>query len=765
MKIPTLLALTALTISAYAAIDPAGDPQVLAAWTHAETQVADTAALLKFYQSIDGQSSLPYFNETDSATNQWNHRYSGRNWIRGFFPGMLWRMYEHTGDTAFRDDAIAWTDQNAFYQNNTEDHDMGFIFLPGHGLGQDLAAVVGYPSVIQNAALGFNAHWLPNVGVLWSFNFNGSGGRFRARENIIIDSAMNIELMYRAAKNGGLRELYDRGLSHHTRLATDLIRPDGSSWQTIDYDVDTGEIRDRYVWQGFSVDSTWARGHGWGMHGLATGFRETGDPYLLARWQMMAEYYLTATPEDCIPYWDFDGPFASQDALAIRYNKAPLPIDPFHRDTSGAVLAAGAFLEMARLDPDNRERWFNAGQKILQSLVGPDYFTTGTNYASILRAGVNTYGGSPDSVDRGTPYGDYYFLDALDRYTELVQPRLEFSSDPSTGTRTNYTERDPLLWRVEHIDGDPAYCLIPSKRPVGTPPGEITVFYKDYGIGPFGPGYSISFSFKIDEDLEVRPDADVLIVFGHQSSTDYAYVKLSQTPGESGIYRVDGSSLTQVETFAQPATFSEGTWHQVSLSRNNSGTQIEVVLDGATLFTSTESSPIGLFGRVGFGSLDDAVCFDDVSTNGQVLAQLIPSHLALWTEDTFPDAADSILANPALDIDGEGRATVIEALEGTNPLVIDAAEVSLLSVEYDVATNEIVWVVSIAQSLRSLNDSNPGYRLDLQIGANPGVVDSTHAIDITEPPTSISEGKARYEYRTPAGDRQFGQVLVTILRP
>ena len=53
-------------------------------------------------------------------------------WTNGFWPGMLWQMYEATGDEAYKTAAKGVGDRLAAVLEDSEavDHDMGFLFLP-----------------------------------------------------------------------------------------------------------------------------------------------------------------------------------------------------------------------------------------------------------------------------------------------------------------------------------------------------------------------------------------------------------------------------------------------------------------------------------------------------------------------------------------------------------------------------------------------------------------------------------------------------------
>src|SRR5690606_16693842 len=48
-------------------------------------------------------------------------------WTGGFWPGILWYMYEYTEDEKWKTEAIRWTESLASNQYNTAHHDIGFM--------------------------------------------------------------------------------------------------------------------------------------------------------------------------------------------------------------------------------------------------------------------------------------------------------------------------------------------------------------------------------------------------------------------------------------------------------------------------------------------------------------------------------------------------------------------------------------------------------------------------------------------------------------
>jgi unsaturated chondroitin disaccharide hydrolase len=183
------------------------------------------------------------------------------------------------------------------------------------------------------------------------------------------------------------------------------VRPDGGTFQVVDYDPDTGAVRGKYTSQGYSRDSTWARGQAWGIYGFTVAYRETKNPAFLDTAKKLAGYFIDHLPPDHVPYWDFDAPY--------------IPDEP--RDSSAAAIAASALLDLSTqvTDRDEGLRFFGAAIRILDTLMSPAYLSKGTGSPGLLR---HACGNVPDGseVDVSLMYGDYYFLEALLRYKQGV---------------------------------------------------------------------------------------------------------------------------------------------------------------------------------------------------------------------------------------------------------------------------------------------------------------------------------------------------------
>lgn len=315
------------------------------------------------------------------------------DWTSGFFPGMLWCLYEHTGQIKWLEQARTFTSYVEQEQWNGKTHDMGFKIYCSVGKGFKLTGDTVYRNIVIQAAKTLTTRFKPAAGILRSWDHS----RNKWDCPVIIDNLMNLELLFEATKLTGDSSFYDIAVSHAQTTMKNHYRDDGSSFHVLDYDTITGKVIKKNTHQGYSHDSAWARGQAWGLYGYTMCFRETGDRQFLDHAEKIASFILNHSnlPNDLVPYWDFDAP--------------GIPNEP--RDASAASVMASALYELSTYSTAG-SGYRNAANKILESLYGHYTSEVGKNSGFIL---LHSTGSKPSDSEVDVPliYGDYYFLEAL----------------------------------------------------------------------------------------------------------------------------------------------------------------------------------------------------------------------------------------------------------------------------------------------------------------------------------------------------------------
>lgn len=337
------------------------------------------------------------------------------DWTEGFYPGCLWYIYENNRDESWKQSALKWTEALEPLKKLTNHHDIGFLMYCSFGNAYRLTGNEAYKDVLVESARSLCTRFNEKTGCIESWNYRKAwNGKDEWFFPVIIDNMMNLELLYFATKVTGDSLFAKVANKHAETTARNHFRDDYSSYHVVNYDEETGEVLHRATCQGFSDNSTWARGQAWAIYGYTMAYRETKKTDFLNMAVHTADFWLNhpRLPKDGIPYWDFN---AGQEGYVPDWNYDPQRFKVIPRDASAAAIAASAFLELSEYVTEGK-KYFKAAEQILQSLSSSEYVAEpGTNCNFILKHSV---GSIPHGVEIDVPlvYADYYYLEALMRY-------------------------------------------------------------------------------------------------------------------------------------------------------------------------------------------------------------------------------------------------------------------------------------------------------------------------------------------------------------
>jgi unsaturated chondroitin disaccharide hydrolase len=322
-------------------------------------------------------------------------------WVGGHWVGLLWLAYAYTRDREIEQQARIWAARLSARQYDTTTHDLGFLFELSHVLGANITGDVSLKRPALQAARTL------------TLRFNHKGGYFQAwggldapatlRGGAIIDTMMNLDLLFWAGRETAEPCFVDQALAHAGTCLKHQVRPDFSTSHGAEFDPETGQFIRLRTHQGLSATSCWSRGHSWAVYGFTNCYRATQDPAFLTAARSLAEYALRRLPDDLIPYWDYDSPLIPHDV----------------RDSSAAAILGSGLLHLASLEPEVSlaEHWTDAAANILHSLW-ENYTSRESLEPSLL---VHATRSRPEGyMDHGLIYGDYYFVEGLLRLIDSV---------------------------------------------------------------------------------------------------------------------------------------------------------------------------------------------------------------------------------------------------------------------------------------------------------------------------------------------------------
>ena len=327
-------------------------------------------------------------------------------WTSGFVPGSLWYLYEYSGDEKLKEYAKEMTARVEKEKFNKGTHDLGFMLYCSFGNGLRLTGDESYNDVLLTGARSLSTRFRPNIGCIQSWN-SRRGWQFP----VIIDNMMNLEFLMWAFRKSGDSSFYKICVTHSDTTIKNHFRPDFSSYHVVSYDTVTGRVEARQTHQGAADESAWSRGQVWGLYGYTVMYRETKLDRYLNQAKNIAEFLINHPnmPENKIPYWDFNAP-GIPDAL---------------RDASAGSIMASALVELSQyVDSASALKYINIAETQIRTLASPEYMARlGENGNFLLKHGVGHLPGKSE-IDVPLTYGDYYFIEALMRYKNLISTKL-----------------------------------------------------------------------------------------------------------------------------------------------------------------------------------------------------------------------------------------------------------------------------------------------------------------------------------------------------
>lgn len=325
------------------------------------------------------------------------------DWTSSFWTGMLWLAYEVSGDIKYKNVAKSHLEsfkqriENRYY---TDTHDLGFLYTLSCVAAYKLTKNFEAKETAIEAANLLLDRYFSEVGIIQAW---GKLDDPIQRGRVIIDSSMNLPLLYWASDVTNDKKYYNAAYNHISNLAKYNVRDDGSTYHSYFINVSTGEPIGGKTVQGYSDDSCWARGQAWGIYGFILSYIYTRDPKFLKISQAIANYFLNRLPNDYVCFWDL----IFNDEISLNEEK----------DSSAAAIAACGLLELSKNIPYGdpyKGIYENSALSILKSLI--DNYTSKECPESngLLLHAVYS---KPDKkgIDECCIWGDYFYFEALIR--------------------------------------------------------------------------------------------------------------------------------------------------------------------------------------------------------------------------------------------------------------------------------------------------------------------------------------------------------------
>jgi unsaturated chondroitin disaccharide hydrolase len=326
---------------------------------------------------VEAEGRFPIFS--DRMTGEWCYE---TGWTAPFWVATNWLAYAYTSEKRFRDFAL-----DMF--RKLDPYTARFQYYIAGVLGYELTGL----DLLRQKSIEASRFLCSMFNVTLEQIPAFPGG-----DDVIIDILPSLAVLWWDYTENEAVESRDIALANWKRSAKDFIRPDGSTYQSIHYDLDLGAIKMRHCHHDARRDDACAsQTHAWAINGYGYAYQAVKDDVFLNAGRRVIDYALGNLPSDLVPYHNFE------------------VYEPY-KDTSAATLIASSLLDWAKLDPDpvRSELYSSTAERMLESLVD-NYLTPigkrDPRPKGMLIEGCYNYLGEAPSNE--LIWGSYFLMEAL----------------------------------------------------------------------------------------------------------------------------------------------------------------------------------------------------------------------------------------------------------------------------------------------------------------------------------------------------------------
>ena len=355
-------------------------------WEKVDKKLSKTA--------VKSREKIPYTTVNGEHDNRVGKRITW--WTNGFWGGMMWLMYEATGNEEYRKTAERSEEllDDALRQYKALHHDVGFMWHLTSGANYRLTG--NEASAVRNffAATSLFSRYNIDGDFIRAWNGEAQAGYS------IIDCLMNIPLLYWATDEIGDDRFKKIAMRHMEMAMRDHIRPDGSVNHIVNHEVDKVGVRNVLGGQGYDETSCWSRGLAWAVYGSVISYIHAGKEEYLEAAKKTADYFIEHCKKtNYLPVIDFTA-----------------PEEPVYYDSTAGVCAACGMLEIAKYVSEEEGRRYTEEAINILKACDEHFCNYEENEDALVLMGSERYPHTEKDM-KGVHipiiYGDFFFVEAL----------------------------------------------------------------------------------------------------------------------------------------------------------------------------------------------------------------------------------------------------------------------------------------------------------------------------------------------------------------
>ena len=309
-------------------------------------------------------------------------------WTNSFWAGILWQMYDETGEKEYADYAISCEKklEKVLYEYEFNDHDLGFLWLLSgvEHLKHFQDKKAKNDSLLAASVLASRYDLTTKTIRAWNAE---------TRKGIaIIDCMMNLPILYWASEQVNDERFKKVAMSHADSVIKHFVRGNGSVCHMVRFDTKTGERLEDYGGQGYRQGSSWTRGQGWAIYGFIQSYQWTKEQRYLNTAKRVADYFICE---------------AKKNDYKIKCDFCQPENDDLY-DSSAASIASCGMIEIYK--ETGEKKYLGEAEKLI--LANAENFCPwdDENDQALVNFGSESF---EKHKHLALIYGDYYFFRAV----------------------------------------------------------------------------------------------------------------------------------------------------------------------------------------------------------------------------------------------------------------------------------------------------------------------------------------------------------------
>jgi unsaturated chondroitin disaccharide hydrolase len=443
---------------------------------------AKLAAKLETFWRLSGEKIVHIEKKYDASKGSpvftVDGKYTTRGWTewtRGFQYGSAILQYEATGEKRFLDIGREKTiSQMATHVSHIGVHDHGFNNVSTYGnllrlmndgkLPFDENEKNFYELALKISGAVQASRWTPLPSGGFIHSFNGPHSLFvdtiRSCRALVVSHLLGHALF---AENDSRINLLHRAIQH-IKATADYSVYYGDNRDTFDisgrtahesiFNTKDGCYRCPNSQQGYSGFTTWTRGLAWAMLGfaeelevlstsdesefVAVGGKANVETFMVRAATATCDFFIENAPTDGIPYWDTGAP--NLDKIGDYLSQPSNPYNGFEPiDSSAAAIGAQGLLRLghhlSKTDPEQSNRYWQAGLTVLDSLFDAPYLSADENHQGLILHSIYHRPNGWDYIPAGSTspngessmWGDYHAREAATYLSSVLNEQKYYT--------------------------------------------------------------------------------------------------------------------------------------------------------------------------------------------------------------------------------------------------------------------------------------------------------------------------------------------------